>query len=81
MIRIGIDTGGTFTDFVFFDGETILPLKLPSTPGNPALSILEGLTPYIDQDFELVHLKPIWADHELELEQAIIFVSCHQKGV
>lgn len=55
MIRIGIDTGGTFTDFVFFDGETILPLKLPSTPGNPALSILEGLTPYMDQVFELVH--------------------------
>jgi len=55
MIRIGIDTGGTFTDFVFFDGETILPLKLPSTPGNPALSILEGLTPRMDQDFELVH--------------------------
>jgi N-methylhydantoinase A len=55
MMRIGIDTGGTFTDFVFFDGETILPLKLPSTPRNPAVSILEGLTPYMDQDFELVH--------------------------
>ena len=23
-MRIGIDTGGTFTDFVFFDGENIL---------------------------------------------------------
>jgi N-methylhydantoinase A len=55
MIRIGIDTGGTFTDFVFLDGETILTLKLPSTPGNPALSILEGLSPYMGEDFELVH--------------------------
>lgn len=55
MLRIGIDTGGTFTDFVFFDGETLLPLKFPSTPKNPALSILEGLTPYMEQDFELVH--------------------------
>ncbi len=55
MMRIGIDTGGTFTDFVFLAGETILPLKLPSTPENPALSILEGLSPYMDQDFELVH--------------------------
>jgi len=55
MMRIGIDTGGTFTDFVFFDGETILPLKLPSTPGNPALSILEGLSPYMEEEFELVH--------------------------
>ncbi|UCH93839.1 MAG: hydantoinase/oxoprolinase family protein [Candidatus Aminicenantes bacterium] len=55
MIRIGIDTGGTFTDFVFFDGETLYSLKLPSTPRNPALSILEGLKPYMEQDFELVH--------------------------
>jgi N-methylhydantoinase A len=55
MMRIGIDTGGTFTDFVFFEGGTILPLKLLSTPENPALSIMEGLSPYMDQDFELVH--------------------------
>jgi N-methylhydantoinase A len=57
MIRIGIDTGGTFTDFVFFDGEETTPLKLPSTPENPALAILEGIKPYIDsgEDFELIH--------------------------
>ena len=55
MMRIGIDTGGTFTDFVFFDGENLQTLKLPSTPANPALSILEGLAPYMAQGFELVH--------------------------
>ena len=55
MIRIGIDTGGTFTDFVIFDGETLQSFKLPSTPANPALSILEGLNPLVEQDFELVH--------------------------
>jgi N-methylhydantoinase A len=57
MIRIGIDTGGTFTDFVFFDDETgaIEPLKLPSTPENPAKAILEGLNSYMDGPFELIH--------------------------
>jgi N-methylhydantoinase A len=57
MMRIGIDTGGTFTDFVFFDDETgaIEPLKLPSTPENPAKAILEGLGPYMDDTFELIH--------------------------
>ncbi|MCP5047843.1 MAG: hydantoinase/oxoprolinase family protein, partial [bacterium] len=57
MMRIGIDTGGTFTDFVFFDGRRTFPLKLPSSPGNPADSILEGLQSYIDsgEDFELIH--------------------------
>ncbi|NIM13722.1 MAG: hydantoinase/oxoprolinase family protein [Candidatus Aminicenantes bacterium] len=57
MMRIGIDTGGTFTDFVFFDDETgaIEPLKLPSTPENPARAILEGLDAYMDGSFELIH--------------------------
>lgn len=57
MIRIGIDTGGTFTDFVFDDGQTIKTLKLPSTPDNPARSILQGIKPYVDeqQDFQLIH--------------------------
>ena len=42
-MRIGIDTGGTFTDFVVIDGQEISSFKLPSTPGNPAAAIIEGL--------------------------------------
>ncbi|MDI6854682.1 MAG: hydantoinase/oxoprolinase family protein [Deltaproteobacteria bacterium] len=42
-MRIGIDTGGTFTDFVFLkDGEGRVH-KTPSTPDNPLGAILEGL--------------------------------------
>ena len=44
-IRIGIDTGGTFTDVVAFDegsGE-IVTTKTPSTPGNPADGFLAGI--------------------------------------
>ncbi len=55
MIRIGIDTGGTFTDFVVFDGESFRAYKLSSTPENPALAILEGLQEHMAGEFELVH--------------------------
>lgn len=41
--RVGIDTGGTFTDFVFYENGTASIRKLPSTPKDPATAILEGL--------------------------------------
>jgi N-methylhydantoinase A len=43
MLKVGIDTGGTFTDFIVLDGKRIRTLKLLSTPANPARAILEGL--------------------------------------
>jgi len=44
-LRIGIDIGGTFTDFVVYDPITqqIDTLKILSTPSNPALAVLTGL--------------------------------------
>ena len=44
-IRIGIDTGGTFTDVVAFDEDTgeLVTTKTPSTPGNPADGFLAGI--------------------------------------
>src|SRR5216683_2222849 len=44
MYRIGIDVGGTFTDLVAIDagGATMLA-KVPSTPEDPSLGVLEGL--------------------------------------
>jgi N-methylhydantoinase A len=44
-IRIGIDTGGTFTDVVAFDEDTgeLVTTKTPSTPGNPANGFLAGI--------------------------------------
>ncbi len=41
--RIGIDTGGTFTDFVFYRDGKLSILKLPSTPKNPADALVSGL--------------------------------------
>ncbi len=40
---LGIDTGGTFTDFVYFDGKSIRINKVLSTPDAPEQAILQGL--------------------------------------
>jgi N-methylhydantoinase A len=44
-IRIGIDTGGTFTDVVAFDEATgeLVTTKTPSTPSNPADGFMAGI--------------------------------------
>jgi N-methylhydantoinase A len=44
MLRVGIDTGGTFTDVVILDGSgRPRQLKVPSTPDDPARALIEGL--------------------------------------
>ena len=43
LIRIGVDTGGTFTDFVVAHGSRLHSFKVPSTPHNPAEAILSGV--------------------------------------
>ena len=40
---IGVDTGGTFTDFVYKQGHTWGVYKVLSTPSNPAEAVLNGL--------------------------------------
>ena len=44
-LRIGIDTGGTFTDVVAFDEATgdLVTTKTPSTPADPAEGFLTGI--------------------------------------
>jgi N-methylhydantoinase A len=54
-VRVGVDTGGTFTDFVYETGKKFEVFKLPSTPSDPSLAILQGL-------------KQVAAKTEIELE-------------
>src|SRR5689334_7216032 len=44
VLRIGVDTGGTFTDLlaVCTDGR-LMAVKLPSTPADPGQAVLAGL--------------------------------------
>jgi N-methylhydantoinase A len=42
-VRVGIDTGGTFTDFVYQAGRQLRIFKVASTPDDPSRAIAEGL--------------------------------------
>jgi len=43
-VRVGIDTGGTFTDLVLLEESgRATQLKVPSTPDDPARALVEGL--------------------------------------
>jgi N-methylhydantoinase A len=49
--RVTVDTGGTFSDFVFFneDSGEIAITKVPSTPKEPFQAIMNGVKELIDQ--------------------------------
>ncbi len=43
MRKLGIDTGGTFTDFVYLDGSNLTVHKVLSSPAAPERAILQGI--------------------------------------
>jgi N-methylhydantoinase A len=47
--RVAVDTGGTFTDFVFLDADSgqIDILKVPSTRGNESVGIVDGFSRWL----------------------------------
>jgi N-methylhydantoinase A len=49
-LRIGVDTGGTFTDVVALDTRSgaVTTTKTPSTPDDPARGFLAGVTKVLD---------------------------------
>src|SRR5215468_9825277 len=49
--RVTVDTGGTFSDFVYLNEETgeVTISKVPSTPDDPSRAILEGIETLIDK--------------------------------
>ncbi len=73
MVRIGIDIGGTFTDFVLHDltTGTIQTFKLPSDPSNPAKIVLEGLKQLaLDGHVEIIHGSTVATNALLERKGA-----------
>ena len=74
-IRVGIDTGGTFTDVVALDTATgrVVSTKTPSTPADPAEGFVTGLVAGLDAlgagpgDVEgVVHGTTVATNHLLE---------------
>jgi len=49
-LRLGVDTGGTFTDVCLYDEETrrITVAKVSSTPGDPGRAVLDGVRAALD---------------------------------
>ncbi|MEW6735155.1 MAG: hydantoinase/oxoprolinase family protein [Acidobacteriota bacterium] len=74
QIRIGIDTGGTFTDFVAWHSRELYTFKLPSTPDNPAEAILAGLrqisTTLSGDQYSIVHGTTVATNALLERKGA-----------
>ncbi len=49
--RVTVDTGGTFSDFVYVNEDTgeITVAKFPSTPDDPSRAILAGVQHLLNQ--------------------------------
>jgi N-methylhydantoinase A len=73
MLRIGIDTGGTFTDFILVRDGTITAFKVASTPKHPEEAILQGLKKLLGEasvEFEVVHGTTVGTNAILERKGA-----------
>src|SRR5437764_11653216 len=55
-MRIAIDTGGTFTDCVYFCESRLKVMKLPSTPAQPGQAVLQTME-------RIAHAKQVEVRH------------------
>ena len=74
-MRVGIEVGGTFTDLVMVDGDSVRTAKVPSTPANPdrgAMHAIDaaGLDPREIE--ELVHGSTVATNAVLERKGAAV---------
>ncbi len=73
MLRIGIDIGGTFTDFVVHDpkNDRITTFKILSDPNNPASTVLQGLDQLNqEQPLQIIHGSTVATNALLERKGA-----------
>jgi N-methylhydantoinase A/oxoprolinase/acetone carboxylase beta subunit len=69
-LRIGVDTGGTFTDLLLLDDSGLHVHKLRSTPDDPARAILEGIRTLTSQQAEVTHGSTVATNALLERKGA-----------
>ena len=74
MLILGVDTGGTFTDFVLQSESGLQTFKLPSTPDDPSRAILEGLAHFfgheLPDNLEIIHGSTVATNAFLERKGA-----------
>jgi N-methylhydantoinase A len=76
---IGVDTGGTFTDFVYRQGDTWGVYKVPSTPWNPAEAVLNGLDHLAQgKKKQIIHGSTVATNAVLERNGAITALITNQ---
>ncbi|WP_031483056.1 hydantoinase/oxoprolinase family protein [Maridesulfovibrio frigidus] len=67
MLIVGVDTGGTFTDFIYKDGETWGVHKRLSTPHDPSEAVINGLKHIADgRRVQVVHGSTVATNAILE---------------
>ncbi|MFV1976616.1 MAG: hydantoinase/oxoprolinase family protein [Candidatus Scalindua sp.] len=72
MIVLGVDIGGTFTDFVLFDGKELKVHKVISTPHNPAEAVFDGIRSLevLPEQMSIVHGSTVATNTLLERKGA-----------
>lgn len=71
MEIVGVDTGGTFTDFIYKSGKKWGVFKRLSTPENPAEAVLDGLGKVLkNENFQVVHGSTVATNAILERKGA-----------
>ncbi|MDT0634414.1 hydantoinase/oxoprolinase family protein [Spectribacter hydrogenoxidans] len=70
-LLVGVDTGGTFTDFVAFDGEHLRVAKVASTPAAPERAVTEGLARLNIAEANLVHGSTVATNALLQGHHAV----------
>ena len=70
MIKIGVDTGGTFTDFVYLKNGKWEIFKVLSTPEDPSNAVLEGLKKIGGQKRDITHGTTVATNAVLERKGA-----------
>ncbi|WP_432738170.1 hydantoinase/oxoprolinase family protein [Maridesulfovibrio sp. FT414] len=67
MLIIGVDTGGTFTDFIYKDGDNWGVHKRLSTPHDPSEAVIKGIKHIAgDRDVQVVHGSTVATNAILE---------------
>lgn len=70
MVVVGVDTGGTFTDFIYLKDGKWQVLKVLSTPKNPAEAVLKGLSQIGGERRRITHGTTVATNAVLERKGA-----------